>query len=217
METDRWPFFDLSIDTPRLTLRVPSDEHLDRLADLAAGGIHDLADMPFLTPWSDLQPFERGRSVLQWCWRCRGELTAESWKLGFAVFEGDECVGVQDVFAEQFALRRTVTTGSWLGQRHQGKGIGKEMRAAVLHLAFAGLGAQRAETSGFTDNPRSLGVTRALGYQECGDDLLVRRGQVARCLRFSLEREAWKRRRRRRHDITIHGLEPCLTLLGADS
>ena len=41
---------------------------------------------------------------------------------------------------------RTVGTGSWLGRPYQGRGIGKEMRGAVLALAFDGLGAEVAET-----------------------------------------------------------------------
>ncbi len=39
-----------------------------------------------------------------------------------------------------------MTTGSWLGRAHQGRGLGKEMRQAALHIIFAGLGAQQAVT-----------------------------------------------------------------------
>ena len=55
---------------------------------------------------------------------------------------------------------RSVATGSWLGLRHQGHGIGKEMRAAVLHFAFAGLGAIEALSGAWDDNKPSLGVER---------------------------------------------------------
>jgi len=58
-----------------------------------------------------------------------------------------------------------VSTGSWLGMRHQGKGFGTEMRAAILMLAFDHLGAKTARSSAFTDNPRSLAVSRRLGYE----------------------------------------------------
>jgi RimJ/RimL family protein N-acetyltransferase len=53
-------------------------------------------------------------------------------------------VGVQELWAENFAELRKVATGSWLGLKHQGQGIGIEMRSAVLHLAFACLGAEQA-------------------------------------------------------------------------
>ena len=40
------------------------------------------------------------------------------------------------------------------------------MRAAVLHLAFDGLGARRAVSDAFEDNPGWLGVSRKLGYRD---------------------------------------------------
>src|SRR5215217_3606244 len=98
--------------------------------------------MPFMVPWTDLPPVERARSVLQWHWRMWAELTPQQWRLGFVVLRGGEVVGVQDVGATEFAVRREVATGSWVGRRHHGQGIGTEMRSAVLHLAFAGLGAE---------------------------------------------------------------------------
>jgi RimJ/RimL family protein N-acetyltransferase len=213
MASVRWPFFDLVVRTPRLTLRLPTDADLDALADLAAQGVHDPAEMPFTVPWTDLPPEERGRSVLQWAWRCRGELTADLWKLGFAVLEGGVHVGVQEVQAADFATTHRVETGSWLGLAHQGRGIGPEMRAAVLHLAFAGLGAERADTGAFPDNARSLSVTTKLGYEPNGDEVVIRRGGGDRVLRFTLARAAWEQRRRQ--DITVEGLQPCLPLLGA--
>jgi hypothetical protein len=44
---------------------------------------------------------------------------------------------------------------------------------------------------------------------------VVRRDEVVRHLRFRLEREEWARRRR--DDIELAGLEPCLPLLGAEA
>ncbi len=208
-----WPLFELEIRTPRLVLRPPTDDDLGELADLAAAGIHDPTTMPFSTPWTDQPVADLRLGVLRWTWRNRADLTADDWKLGLAVFEAGRCVGVQDLQATRFAVRRTVATGSWLGLAHQGRGIGREMRAAVLHLAFAELGAQRAETAGFVDNPRSLAVTRALGYRPNGDEVLERRGEAARCLRFVLDRDRWASTRR--HDIEVVGLDGCRRLLGA--
>src|SRR5256885_9501597 len=53
-------------------------------------------------------------------------------------------IGVQEVAGRDFAGTRRVSTGSWLGAPHQGHGLGTEMRAAVLELAFRGLGAEVA-------------------------------------------------------------------------
>jgi hypothetical protein len=90
--------------------------------------------------------------------------------------------------------------------------IGKEMRAAVLHLAFAGLGAIEAHTSAFEDNPASQGVTRALGYEPNGSRIDDREGAPARHLEYVLRREVWAAAPRT--DIVIEGLAPCLALLG---
>jgi hypothetical protein len=43
---------------------------------------------------------------------------------------------------------------SWLAPGQRGRGIGEEVRAAVLHLAFAGLGAREAESDAFTTTTR---------------------------------------------------------------
>jgi hypothetical protein len=39
------------------------------------------------------------------------------------------------------------------------------MRAAILWLAFAGLGAEYAVSGAYLDNPASLGVSRRLGWR----------------------------------------------------
>jgi RimJ/RimL family protein N-acetyltransferase len=208
-----WPFFDLRIRTPRLELRVPQDDELVVLARLAAAGVHDAGFMPFNVPWTERPSPDLERRLLQWNWRCRAECSFESWRLSFAVLDAGRVIGVQDVRAQDFARVRTVSTGSWLGREHQGHGSGKEMRAAVLHFAFAGLGAVIAQSAAFVDNAPSIGVSRALGYVSDGEELVLRRDEAVRHLRFRLERDEWARRRR--DDIELDGLEPCLSLLGA--
>ena len=212
MSSPWWPLLDLRVVTPRLELRPPDDDDLDALAELAGDGIHPAAEMPFSEPWTDGDPAEVRRRVLQWEWRSRAEWSAQSWRLNLSVWVDGRCVGSQGIEAQSFPALRTVTSGSWLGAAHQGQGIGKEMRAAALHLAFAGLDAERAESSAFEDNAASLGVTRALGYEPNGDAVEMRRDRAARQLRFVLPRHRWERRRR--DDIAIDGLEPCLPLFG---
>jgi RimJ/RimL family protein N-acetyltransferase len=207
-----WPFFDLEVRTPLLTLRYVDDDRAAALMDLAATGIHDPAEMPFAIPWTRFESPFLEQQGMQHYWGVRAALKPESWILPFAVYEGQRLVGAQAVGGDSFAVTRTVDTGSWLGRSQQGRGLGKEMRTAVLHLAFAGLGAERATTAAFADNTRSLGVTRALGYADNGWFIDNREGQAARHLRFVLEREAWEQRRR--DDIDIVGLEPCLRPLG---
>jgi RimJ/RimL family protein N-acetyltransferase len=210
-----WPFFDLVVRTPRLTLRYPDDACVAGLMELAASaGVHDPELMPFSVPWTRFEPPYLERQGMQHFWRTRAELQPESWDLPFAVYEGKRLVGLQGIGAKAFTVTRTVGTGSWLARTEQGRGVGKEMRAAVLHLAFAGLGADCAVTSAFADNPASIGVTRSLGYVDNGWEIENREGKAALHQRFVLERAGWHARRR--DDIEIDGLELCLPVLGLE-
>ncbi|NUW32150.1 GNAT family N-acetyltransferase [Nonomuraea sp. SMC257] len=206
-----WPLFSLSITTPRLELRVPSLADLDELAERAAEGVHDPAEMPFFQPWTDASPEERARGTLRYVFGRWGAWTPESWSCPLVTVSEGRVVGVQELEAVDFAVTREVRTGSWLGLRHQGQGIGTEMRRAVLHLAFDGLGAESAVSEAFLDNHRSLGVSRRLGYRDDGLARHSRRGKPAVQQRLRLDREHWSTPSGHR----IDGLEPCLPLFGA--
>jgi RimJ/RimL family protein N-acetyltransferase len=208
-----WPIVDLRVRTPRLELRIPDDDELIVLARLVESGIHSPDYMPFVVPWTDNRPPELGRKLMQLHWRARSRWSPRSWELHFVALEGGEMVGAQDLEADDFGVLRTVAGGVWVGRSHQRRGLGTEMREAVLHLAFAGLGARTARATTFDDNEASMGMFHKLGYTTNGSDPAVRRGAPARCLRFQLDRAGWERIRR--DDITVEGLEPCLALLGA--
>jgi RimJ/RimL family protein N-acetyltransferase len=213
METPHWPLFGLRVHTPRVTLRYPDDADAVAIAELAAAGIHDPAMMPFSFPWTDLEPPLQQRRTLQHLWSLRAEWRPEHWNLDLAVVVDDSLVGVQSIGADDFAVLKAVMSGSWLGHSYQGKGIGTEMRAAVLHLAFDGLGAEWAHSGAFTDNAQSQGVSRKLGYEEDGRRRIVRRGEAAWLVQLRLSRERWLENRR--DDIVIEGLEQCLAMFGA--
>jgi RimJ/RimL family protein N-acetyltransferase len=205
-----WPLFDLVVRTPRLEIRLPREEEFGALLALIADGIHDPATMPFTAPWTDRPSPARDRESAQWWWRQRAEWAAEKWSLTGAVFVDGEVVGVQDMNAEHFATLRSVHTGSWLGRAHQGRGLGKEMRQAILHLAFAGLGTQEAHSGAFFDNEASLATSRAVGYQPNGEAVGPRRDGAARMLNVRIDRATWEERRR--DDIELVGLEGCLDM-----
>ena len=133
---DPWPLRHLVLRTPRLVLRPDDDAGLLELAEEARLGVHPPELMPFLTPWSDAAPDERALSTLQWHWSKRAELRPTGWNVHFLVRFDGRVVGTQELAATEFAVTREVATGSWLGLRHQGRGIGTEMRAAVLMFAF---------------------------------------------------------------------------------
>ncbi len=211
MSSPHWPLFDLRVRTPRLELRYPDDDDVDAIASVATEGIHDPATMPFFVPWTRAASPALERSVLQFVWRRRAALSPANWSLPFVVYEGAHAVGVQDLYAKQFSVTRAVESGSWLVQRVHGRGIGTEMRAAVLHLAFAELDAREAYSDSFEDNPASEGVSRANGYEANGSVSFPREGAVVRSNRWILTRERWLERRR--DDIRVDGLEPCRELL----
>jgi RimJ/RimL family protein N-acetyltransferase len=208
-----WPLFDLRITTPRLEIRLPNDDDLVVLAELAAQGVHDPETMPFLVPWTDQPSPALERGILQWGWEHRAEWTPAKWAFNGVVVVDGEIVGVQDLKGTSFSVLRTVATGSWLGLAHQGRGIGTEMRAAILHLAFDGLGAEQARSGARSDNLASSKVSRALGYVNNGESFELVRGTRATQLHFRLDRTAWLAHRR--DDITISGLAACLDLFGA--
>jgi RimJ/RimL family protein N-acetyltransferase len=105
-----------------------------------------------------------------------------------------------------------VSTFSWLAPGRRGAGIGAEMRAAVLHLAFAGLDAREAASEAFTDNHASNRVSRALGYQPNGTTWDTRRGEAAQIQRWRLTRDAWERVRR--DGVELRGVQECRPVLG---
>jgi RimJ/RimL family protein N-acetyltransferase len=207
-----WPLFGLRLRTPRLELRLPSLADLDELASLAATGVHDPAVQPFAVPWTDVPPDQRARSVLQFHLRQLGEWSPEDWSLNLVVDVGRMIAGTQGISGRDFAVLREVHTGSWLGQRYQRQGIGTEMRAAVLHLAFAGLGAEYATSDAFTDNVASLGVSRKLGYALDGVGRQVLRGKPVTRHRLRLDRAGWQAHRSTEVEIT--GLAGCLPDFG---
>jgi RimJ/RimL family protein N-acetyltransferase len=209
-----WPLFGLRVRTPRVELRYPTDADLAAVVALAAEGIHDRDTMPFYVPWTRAASPELERGMLQHLWAARGALSPTSWSLPLVVFEEGRALGIQDLMAEEFAVTGAVRTGSWLVRRVHGRGLGTEMRAAVLHLAFAGLGATEAHSASFEDNPASEAVSRANGYEPNGTSLHAREGAPARRRKWILTRERWEQRRR--DDIELAGLEPCRALLGAD-
>ena len=215
MSLDGWPLFGLRITTPRLELRYVDDNDAMALMDLAAtGGVHPPDFMPFSIPWTRFDPPKLQQQGMQHYWRSRAETSPARWALPFAVLLDGEIVGTQSVMGNDFAVTRWVETGSWIGLPHQGKGIGKEMRAAVPHLAFDAMDAQFATTGAFHDNKASLGVTRSLGYQENGFTVADREGVPGKQLRFVMVRADWEPRRR--DDIEVVGFDECRALLGLD-
>lgn len=210
-----WPLYELRIITPRLTLRVPSEAELLGLAEQAAGRVLPREQAVFMGPWTQIPSPAFERQFMQYHWTQRGSWSHERWGLGLGVYPDGlaEPVGMIGAEAVSFALNRSATTGSWLLPQVRGRGLGREARAAVLHLLFEGLGAEEARSSAHPDNGPSNGVSRSLGYRTDGTEMLLTGdGGSARVTRLLLTREDWLPRRR--DDITLSGLEACREMFG---
>ena len=164
-------------------------------------------------PWYRAEPEVRVREALRFQWRLRSELSADRWTLPLGIWAGGRLIGCQDISAERFAERRTVTSGSWLTLEAHGRGYGTLMRQAMLVFAFDHLGARRAESSAVLGNAASFGVSRACGYIENGTQISSLRGSVEEEQRFLVTPETF---RRPTAPVEVEGLTPALReMLGA--
>ncbi|SDK61137.1 Protein N-acetyltransferase, RimJ/RimL family [Glycomyces sambucus] len=205
MLTDYLPVYRIRLRTARLELRLPDMDDLVALADRAAEGVHTPDFMPFVEPWTEAAPLERGRATIQWQMKAVAGSTPEDWALPFVTVHEGKVIGMQEVTAKRFGVTREATTGSWLGLAHHGQGFGTEMRAAVLAFLFEGLGADYALSASFDGNEPSAGVSRRLGYLADGVDHKVLRDQRRLDRRWRLDRERWEAHRR--HEVAIEGLD----------
>lgn len=209
------PFAGLRLLVPHpegdVELRTGDLAGLVDLAAVAARGVHPPGEMPFAVPWTDCDPAERARRTLRWQLLGWGGWSPAEWRLDFVVRRAGVVVGTQSLEATDFPVLREVGTGSWVGLEHQGRGTGPLMRAAVLHLAFAGLGAVCARSEAHLDNPRSLAVSRRLGYREDGQRRLLRGGGPVLSQRLRLDAADWAGRPR--PEVRVEGLGPVLAAL----
>jgi RimJ/RimL family protein N-acetyltransferase len=204
---DPWPLRRLTLRTPRLELRPDDDDGLFELVEEAHRGVHPPDEMPFIAPWTD----QVGHRSLQHYWSQRAQLGPEDWTINFLVRLDGRVIGNQGLMGTNVGLVREVRTGSWIGLRHQRRGIGTEMRAAVLAFAFDHLGAVRARSSAFSGNVASLRVSERLGYRHDGTETVVRRGRPTQDVRLLVTPDLFAR-----PDwvLQMEGLDACRELLG---
>jgi RimJ/RimL family protein N-acetyltransferase len=207
-----WPIFGLRLATPRLVLTPLQDADLPEIMELILAGIHEPDRMPFALPWTDAPRDEMVANALRHYWSTRASSTPDDWAVPFMIRRKGELVGMQDLTGRNFAVTRTVSTGSWLGSAFQGQGIGTEMRSAVVQFAFDHLTADRADSGAFTDNAQSLAVSRKLGYRPDGTAVLQRRpGERAVEQRLTVDRTTFVR-----PDwmVQVRGLPACRSFFG---
>lgn len=211
---DPWPLWGLVLRTPRLELRPDDDSGLVELMAEACRGVHPPEQMPFTTPWTDAPQADMVRDGMAYHWSMRAASRPDNWHIQFLIRLDGRVIGAQGLEARNFAESREVSTGSWIGLRFHGQGIGTEMRAAVLMLAFDHLGALTARSDAFNDNPKSNGVSRRLGYQAERTEMVERRGVPAAHTRLLLTRDRFAAHRPD-WPLKVEGLAEVRPLLGA--
>jgi RimJ/RimL family protein N-acetyltransferase len=203
--------YDIVLRTPRLELRLGSHKELVELGRLAERGVHPPDEMPFSIAWTDrighddfLDGFVEFHEQMLSGW------SPADWTLNLLVWVDGLLVGTQGMSGLRFAEQRSVATGSWLGLEHQRHGIGTEMRAAVLELAFGALGAEVAASAWLEGNDASRRVSEKLGYRETGVRTERPRDIAVAAHEVELRRAEWSSP----VAVRIDGLEPCLPLFG---
>ena len=211
---DIYPVLGLRITAGPLELRGISDADIAVLADLAGRGIHPPDQMPFSVPWTAVPAAELPLRFARFHWGNRASFSPERWTLDLVVAWEGVVVGVQGFSTRDYLVTRTGETGSWLGQEHQGLGIGTAMRQAMCAFLFDCLDAQEITSGAFVDNPASLAVSTKVGYRPNGRHRVLRRPgewQVNRALVLTPETFM------RGAEITVEGLGPVRRMIGLEA
>jgi RimJ/RimL family protein N-acetyltransferase len=207
------PLLGLRITAGPVELRGITDDLLGPLAELATD-IHDPDFMPFGFPWSLAPAPDMPRNVAQYHWGKRASFSPAQWTADFAVTYHGELVGCQGFSTKDYLIVRGGETGSWLGRRFQGKGIGTAMRQVICAFVFDHLDAEYITSTAFEDNPASLGVSRKAGYTDNGVDRVDRLGKRAIMQRIVLEPANLVRYE---HELTVDGLPEFRKSIGLDA
>lgn len=205
-----WPPLGLRITAGQLELRGIGEREVLALLDVARDGIHDPDAMPFAFPWTLAPSDELPLNYLQWWAGQLASFNRDAWALDLAVLWEGEVVGCQGVATRHFPTLRCGETGSWLGRRHQGRGIGTAMRQAWCAFLFDHLDFDHVTSAAFTDNPASLRVSEKVGYVPDGTSRLLRLDAAVDSVRLRLTRETFVRG----PAITVVGAEGVRRLVG---
>ncbi len=210
MSAPWWPLVDLRLTGPDVDLRAATEADLPTILEILPD---DLERNPDGAEFGVDPHTQRLVTMAQAYWAARGNWRAESWNLIFAVRHGGSVVGLQALEGDDFAALRTVDSWSFLSSAVRGRGFGKQMRRAILALAFGPMEAQAAISSAWHDNHASLGVSRSLGYRDNGVTTNRRGDGHDTMVHLRMTRDDWLRAAHG-DDINIVGFEACRPFLG---
>lgn len=207
-----FPPLGLRVTAGPLELRGIGEPEVLALLDLARRGVVPPGQPPLVLPWTMVPAEEMPLNYLQWWWRSMATWTSDSWELNLCVLWRGEVVGVQGVIARDYPVLRCGETGSWLGLRFQGQGIGTAMRRAMCALLFDHLGFEFIISRALSGNVASLRVSEKLGYRATGSILETTGGQKVLAQRLLLTREEFVRG----PEISLQGVRPVRRMLGLE-
>lgn len=207
-----FPPLGLRVTCGPLELRGIGDSEMLGLLDVVRDGIHAPERMPFTVPWTDAGASDLPFNYLQWWARGLASWSRDAWTLDLCALWEGRVVGVQGVSTTDFLTFRFGETGSWLGRRFQGHGIGTAMRQALCTLLFDHLDFEFITSAAFSDNPGSLRVSEKLGYRDNGVGWDKPRGRRTELRRLLLLPEDFVRG----DPIAVAGVEPLRRFIGLD-
>jgi ribosomal-protein-alanine N-acetyltransferase len=156
---------DISIDTPRLTLRSWGEDDIERLTR----GLNDLT----LARWLAFVPHPYSASHAEtWVRRCREMANAgpRPSAYEFAVELKSERGAIGGVSLNKIDWEAgTAGGGIWIADGYQGRGYGGEAFAAKIRFAFRELGLTKLINGYFDGNENSWAMQRKLGYRRTGE------------------------------------------------
>ena len=212
--TDAWPLFGLRLRTERLELRLPTDDELVELLDLARAGIHPPGEMPFGVAWSTIPSpaFERG--FLQHHWRMRATWSPD----GLEPQPPDRPRRRARSARRRSARRTSPSTGRWRpdrGSAASSRAAGSARRCArrcsALPSTASGRASRRPRPSSTTRRrtrsraPSATPRTASAAWRP--------RASRATTQNFRMTDELW--RARPRPPLAIEGLDACRDMFGA--
>lgn len=204
-----WPLQGIRLRTPDLELHVMTEADLPTLWELLPD---DLELNPHATTYAGVDDRANRRAILaQGYWRALGMWSPDDWALPFVVRSAGEVVGVQWLEGPDWRSDHIVDSSSWLVAEARGRGLGKQMRAAVLALAFGPLRAEAAISSAVLANRSSLGVSHALGYRDTHRSVLEHSRETLQHVR--LEGRSWHASGQA-HAVVIDAVVPALPYFG---
>lgn len=162
-----WPPHALRITCASTELRVLRESDIPALLALKAEGVTQPGiPQPFVFPWHQ-RPDEE--AISYWYQRM-AQNGRRDCTLAFVVRDHGEVAGMQDFSGEATQTLRSMETGSWLGRRFHGRGIGTRMRQMALAFAFDHLGMEEMRSGAHVENWASRRVSEKCGYQADGTE-----------------------------------------------